>query len=229
MATSNDAAGHACVRRVPAFAQLDPALQDALGALAMPRRLRRGTVLQRAGDPPAGLFVVHTGRLRVERIDTSGRRRLLRVAGPGDVVGEHAFFTGEAPDDHIEVLADAEMCAFDRAGLRRALTVHPELALGLLRVQSRRLADAERRLALATVDVAERLSAYLLDLPATPGPGGPWVEFPWAKRDVAAYLGTTPESLSRALARLERERLIAVSGARVTLLAPDRLDSGSPG
>lgn len=214
-----------CVRQVPVFARLDPALQDAVASLARPRRLRRGEVLHRAGDPLASLYVVHTGRLRVDHTYSSGRRRLLRVAGPGEVVGEHSFLTGQAPDYGIEALEDAGLCAFGRDGLTGLMATQPDLALGMLRAQSDRLADAERRLALATVEVEQRVAAFLLDLPVRRAEGDLRVELPWPKKDIAAFLGTTPESFSRALSRLTREGIVTVDGACLTLLDPDALEA----
>ena len=90
-----------------------------------------------------------------------------------------------------------------------------------LRSLSERLNDAERRLALSGVEVSVRLAGYLLDLPAT---DGNHVELPLSKKDIASYLGTTPESFSRALAKLHRDGLINVAGSTIELVDFDALD-----
>ena len=101
---------------------------------------------------------------------------------------------------------------------------HPAIGLGMLRSLSERLADAERRLALAAVDVPGRLASHLLDLPGEATPDGWRVTLPWPKKDLASWLATTPESLSRALARLGRDGLVRVDGDEITLLDPDGLE-----
>lgn len=219
-----------CVRRVPIFARLDPAQQDAVGRLARPVRLPAGDLLHGAGDRMGQLFVVHAGRLKLVRPTAGGRDRLIRVAGPGDVVGEHAFLTGERPEYYVEALEGASLCVFDHAELGRLVTGHPAVAVAMLRSLSDRLADAERRLALAASDVPARLAGYLLDLPGEPdADGSARVTLPLAKQDVASYLGTTPESFSRALRRLERDGLIAVAGAGVRLLDAEGLEQRAAG
>ena len=226
---------HGCVRRVPIFAGLTPEQQSVVGRLARSTTLRRGELLHHAGDPLARLFVVHGGRVKVEHRGESGRRRLLRVAEPGDVVGEHAFFTGAAPDYDAQALDDATMCVFTHRDLERLLGDYPGIALAMLRSMSDQLAEAQRRLALAALDVPDRVADFLLDLPLLPGgplPGGTVrVRLPWPKRDVAAYLGTTPESFSRALDRLAGRGLIGVQGDTITLLDPEGLErrDGPPG
>ena len=95
----------------------------------------------------------------------------------------------------------------------------------MLRALSERLTDAERRLAQTTVDVPVRLAAFLLDLPVVTGSAGPGVRLPWPKQDVASYLGTTPESLSRALDRLQKSGTIRVTGGAVDLQDPAALES----
>ena len=102
----------------------------------------------------------------------------------------------------ILLLVGAFVAAYS---LSRLVARHPAIGLGMLRSLSERLADAERRLALAAVDVPGRLASHLLDLPGEATPDGWRVTLPWPKKDLASWLATTPESLSRALARLGRD------------------------
>lgn len=217
------AGAHGCVSRVPIFAGLTPDQQAVVGRLARPTLLRRGEFLHHAGDPLGRLFVVHSGRVKIEHATESGRRRLLRVAGAGDVVGEHALFTGAAPDYDAEALDDARMCVFGHPDLERLLADYPGIALAMLRSMSDQLEDAQRRLALAALDVPDRLADFLLDLPLLPGTGVR-VRLPWPKKDVAAYLGTTPESFSRALERLTAQGLVRVDADIVTLVDAEGLE-----
>lgn len=213
-----------CVRRVPIFAALTPGQQGTVAGLAHPVELPQGSLLHRAGDPMRELFVVHQGAVKITHVSASGRQRLLRVAGPGDVVGEAPFLTGELPDYEVEALQPTRLCSFRSADLARLVADYPTIAVSMLRSLSARVLDAERRLAQATVDVPARLAAYLLDLPTTGG-GRLAVRLPWPKKDVASYLGTTPESLSRSLDRLQKQGTIRVSGPTVELLDPAALEA----
>lgn len=221
----DDPSHGSCVRRVPIFARLTPSQQDAVAAFAHSVDVRQGALLHRAGEASRALFVVHRGQLKVTHVAASGHQRVLRVAGPGDVVGEHAFLTGEPPDYEVEALTPARVCAFAAADLSGLVSQYPAIAAGMLRTLSQRLQDAERRLTQTSVDVPARLAAFLLDLPSTVNGGRVAVVLPWPKKDVASYLGTTPESLSRALDRLQKKGAIRVDGAAVDLVDTDALEA----
>ena len=203
-----------CVSRVPIFRGLSPDDQQVVAALARPVTLDAGQHLFESGDAVGTVFVVHVGRLKVVRVSASGREHLARVVGPGEVVGEHAFLTGERPEHRVEAMAEARLCTFGHADLAGLVGAHPTIALAMLRSAAQRLEDAERRLALGAADVPARVADYLLGLPAHRGV----VRWPMPKKEVAAFLATTPESLSRALARLEADGLIRSTGGTVALL-----------
>ncbi|MEO7587938.1 MAG: Crp/Fnr family transcriptional regulator [Arachnia sp.] len=207
-----------CVSRVPLFAPLDAAAQDAVSGFAHPIHITRGELLHGPGSALAQLFIVHSGLLKVVRLTAGGMQRLVRLAEPGDVVGEHAFLTGERSDVYVEALQDSSVCTFQHRDLTHLMALHPDIGLQLLRTLSLRLDKAERSLSQNAAGVPSRLADYLLDLPMRRGPRGAVVTWPISKRDVASYLGTTPESLSRALARMEAEDLVAPGTRRSTIL-----------
>lgn len=217
--------GHAsCVSRVPIFASLTPEQQEAVGGFARPIRLGRGEQLYGQGDAVSRLFVVHTGRVKVLRVAANGSEQLIRVAGPGDVVGEHAFLTGERPDHRVVAMGEVRMCVFDHRDLGALMAAYPAVVLAMLQSVTRRLDALERRLSsLSATDVTSRLADYLLSLPIavdslTARDGRTRVRLPMTKKDVASYLGTTPESVSRALRRLQDDGVISAGGGPVVVI-----------
>ena len=219
-----------CVRRVPLFSGLTPAQQDLVGSLARPRVLSAGELVHGAGERSRRLSVVHTGQITLNRTLSSGHRRLLRVVGPGQALGEHGFLTGGTTTEEAEALTEARLCVFSHEDLAALLADHPSIALQMLRNLGQRLAETERRLALSTLDVHSRVADYLLDQPLlreapAPADADPRVRLPLSKKNIASILGTTPESLSRALARLTNDGLITVNADVITLLDPIRLEA----
>lgn len=207
-----------CVSRVPLFSGLSPDAQQTVGSYAHPSHLAKGQLLHSPGSDLAQLFVVHGGRLKVVRVTAGGFERLLRVAEPGDVIGENAFLTGQRPDTYVEALQDTSVCTFRHKDLSHLMATHPSIGMQLLQTLSIRLDEAERSLSHHTVGVTARLADYLLELPSQSDPRGFSVMWPLSKREVASFLGTTPESLSRALATLESLDLIVGESRRTTIL-----------
>jgi SulP family sulfate permease len=113
------------------------------GALAgMPALLERyvervsmpeGAVLIRQDEPPESLFVLASGRLRVEMVTPEGRRMRLRTVRAGVVVGEVAMYAGTPRT--ADVIADSpiEVLRLSRASIERLEAEEPELAASLHR------------------------------------------------------------------------------------------------
>lgn len=210
-----------CVARVPVFAALAPEDQARVAALARPTRLAAG---EATGDEPR-LVVVHEGRLKITRVASGGTERIVRVLGPGEFTGESAVLTGRRPDARTVAVDDSRLCVFRHEDLDGLLRTHPEIGVRMLAALSERLAATEDRLAsLTSRGVEARLADYLLGLPSTWNDGVATVRLPLAKKDVASLLDTSPESLSRALASLARQGVVAVGpGRSIEITSPGRL------
>ncbi len=212
-----------CVRLVPVFAGLTGAQQAEVGRYARPVAVQAGDVVARAGERGSRLFVLHSGSVKVRRLSSAGHETVLRVLAPGEVVGEESFLTGEAPEADTVALEASRMCSFDHADLAGLLGRMPDIGVGMLRALAVKLTSAERMVtALTSSDVGARVAAYLLDLPTRwSGDGPPVVRLPIPKNQVAAHLGTTPETLSRRLASLERDGLVEIrAGREIAILDP---------
>ena len=211
---------HSCVARVPIFAGLTPAEQAEVAAFARPMQVSRGQIVYAAGSDLRRLLVVHRGHVAIRHTSPDGREQVTRVLGEGDVVGEAAFVTGEEPDHEAVAMADSELCTLDHADLVELVRRHPGIAVRMLQTVTARLARADRMLAaFATSDVETRLAAWLLEQPSlTDDAGRRVVVLSMAKQDIASYLGTTPETLSRRLASLARDGVIGLIGRREILI-----------
>lgn len=211
--------GDLCVALVPLFQGLHRDDQLDVAGVARPVHLTEGEQVYAPTDGDSQLLVMHTGTVKISRVDVEGREQVLRVLGPGDFVGESAFLTGHRPDHFATALGPASMCAFRHADLGQLVQSHPSIGLRMLQDVSGRLQDAEARLAsVISGDVSSRLANYLLSLKGSYRDGVMIVRLPLAKKDIASLLDTTPESLSRQLRRLRDSGVISPRGARDLLI-----------
>lgn len=204
-----------CVARVPLFQSLSYEEQVDVSRVARPRRLAKGEQVYAAGEAASLLLVVHTGSVKISRVEPGGHEHLIRVLGPGDYVGESAFLTGRPPNHYATATEPGSLCVFRHADLGRLVRAHPSIGLQMLKDVSGRLQDTESRLvSVISGDVSSRLADYLLSLPGSPVTEGTAVRLPLPKKDIAALLDTTPESLSRQLRQLRQSGVVADRGAR---------------
>lgn len=207
--------GDVCVTRVPVFRSLTPGQQEDVASFAHPVYAAAGEQVMAAGSATRRVMVVHSGRVRLAHLLENGREHLVRMLEPGDAVGEDAFVLGRRPEHFAFAETDVQLCTFDHQDLARLVARYPDIAVRMLQVQAERLIAAERMLAaFGNSDVGARVAAYLLELPAIPSPTGDRVELPMAKKDIASYLGTTPETFSRRLREFVDAGMIGVDGRR---------------
>jgi CRP/FNR family transcriptional regulator, anaerobic regulatory protein len=191
----------ACVNRVPLFADLSDDDRHRIAAVAATRHYGKGEQVQRPGDR-SGLRIVHGGRVKVFRASEAGGEQLLRILHSGEFLGETTVLTGRPVDSWAVALDAAEVCLVGSTEIARLLGEHPAVAVRMLAAMSARLEAAEQQLAAVTgATVGARLASHLLELAQESG--STTFRLPSTKKDLASYLGTTPETLSRRLADLQ--------------------------
>jgi len=140
-------------------AQVEPLLgagpDDVLGGLPpalltylerMP--LAEGTVLIHQDEPPEDVFVLGSGRLRVDMQTPEGRHIRLRTVLPGVVVGEVAMYTGVPRTADVVAEESSVVLRLPRSTIERMESEEPELAAALHRwlagMLAERLTDTQR-------------------------------------------------------------------------------------
>lgn len=226
MALGRVLAGEPCVSLVPLFAGLTREQQAEVATLARPVTVGPGETFVRAGAREAPLFVVHAGMVKLSRTTADGKSTTVQVLGPGEVGGETWLLTGERPENDVVALEGARICVFEPSALDRIVREFPAVGVALLRSLAVRLHSAERMLTARTLaDVGARLAAYLLDCPTTWGVDrAATAHLPMAKKDIATFLGTSPETVSRRLKAFEHEGLIQVRGMDIDIWDPVGLE-----
>lgn len=201
------------VSQVPIFSHLNPEELREIAARVRPRRHPRDTQLFGAGDDNPNLMIIHSGWVKVYRLAESGREQVIRVLGAGDFLGEATFMSDHTADAFAVTLQDSEICSLHRDDMRDYLLRSPGVAYKMLETLSRRLESTENQLSSVTGEEAgHRVAGYLTQLAEGSGTGS--VTLPISKKDVASYLGMTPETLSRRLAAFEEAGWLRLVGNR---------------
>ncbi len=191
------------------------------------RRFEAGELLWREGERTGLLVALRSGRVKVYRLLPTGRAVTLFLFGPDDVFGFLPFLDGGAYPAYAQALDEVNADVMPRSALLDAVRARPEAALTLLSLLGRRLREAFDRIeSLSTPGVAARVAAAIHALrPAGAGAGPSVVEFPVSAAELAAAIGVTPETLSRAISRLVADRVVhRVGPRRLQILDPAALE-----
>ncbi len=203
----------ALVARVPIFSRLNQEQISEVASRVRPRIVPRNEQLYGAGEINPYLRIIHTGTVKVYRISESGHEQVIRVLGAGDFLGEKAMISPSASDHFAVTLTESEICSLDHQDIRDYLLRYPSVAFTMLETLSTRLEGTEDQVsAMAGEDAGSRIAAYLVGLADEVQRSS--ITLPITKKDVASFLGLTPETLSRRLARFEDNGWIHLHGNR---------------
>lgn len=196
------------------FAELDAGQLSDLARHAAVRRLSAGQVLFVQGDPSDHLVVIRRGRLRVLVSSDRGDELVLTVLGAGETLGGLSVIDGMHRSATVEALDASVVVLLPAAEVRSVLTASPTALLAV----ARELAGQVRRLTgntadLVFLDLPRRVAKLIL----TNAEDGPVADLGVNQTGVAAQLGTTRQSVNRALSGLARRRWIDVDGSTITI------------
>ncbi|HZC24952.1 MAG TPA: Crp/Fnr family transcriptional regulator [Candidatus Binatia bacterium] len=188
----------------------------------------RGAKLFTEGDPARNVSVICFGQVKISTTSRAGKTMILKIAGPGDVMGLSAVLanvpyeaTGEAVEPcRIKTMRAQEFIEFlGRHGIAR-MHAAQSLSTECLAV----FYDAQR-LALSN-SAAGRLARLLLDWGRNAANGKPEMRFTMAltHEEIGNIAGTSRETVTRSLNQFRRNQWISIHGASVTIVKPDQLE-----
>jgi len=203
--------GHAeCIRIVPIFNHLEDAQMDLIAESAKTLHLQKGEMLFRAGEKDDTLYIINSGMARIYRLSESGKEQLIRILNPGDFTGEVAIFQpGSVHESYAEALQQTSICVMKREDLQKYLLEYPQIALKILSEVTLRLQESEKQTTQVAIEnVESRIISFLAENVEMGSGNSPTVTLPMSKKDLASYLGTTPETISRKFTTFEELGLI---------------------
>lgn len=202
-----------CVSSVPIFNHLEPEQLNDVMQVVQSVTYKRGEILFHAGDESDSLYIVNSGRVKIYRLSDLGREQLVRLLDPGDFTGELALFKATVLENFAEAVEDSQICIIKRPDLQELLVKYPTISLKVLNEFANRLANSERQSAsFVSEKVETRIALFLME--QFEKTGKKIIELPMSKKDLASYLGTTPETLSRRLTDFETNGMIEQNGQR---------------
>jgi len=206
------------ISTIPLFNGLPEDQIVAIKKIAVEKKINKGEIIFSEGDEGNGFFVVADGRVKVFKVSTEGKEQILHIFGPGQPFGEVPVFAGQKFPANAQAIDRTRVLFFPRASIVNLISANPSLALNMLAVMSKKLRQFAVQIEnLSLKEMPARLASYLIFL-ADEQNKGDLVTLKISKGQLASTLGTIPETLSRAFAKLSGQNLINVDGKKITLL-----------
>lgn len=212
-----------CVSMVPIFNHLDDDQMDEIMQTIKHKSYKKNEIIYMPSEESDTLYIVREGRIKLYRLSAAGKELLIGFLNPGDFTGELSLFREGHYERFAEATMDTKLCTIQRDDLQELLLKYPSISLKLLSEFSNRIEESEKQQTrYATEKVETRIALFIAE--SLENKDSTIFEFPMSKKDLASYLGTTPETMSRKLNELEEVGLVErISNKKLKVLDLDGL------
>ncbi len=211
------------------FAKLTGEARSRFHLIGTEKTFTRGDRLFVEGQAHQFVYVLLSGRVKLSVTSREGKTMILRIAEPGNLLGLSAALNSSEHEVTAEAAEYCRVKAVRAHDLIELMEKYPEAAMEATKClleEHRHMFKDVCRLALPAT-VAGRLANLLLDWRAQrvkPGQAEPRLAMPVTQEEIASMTGTSRETVSRVLHQFQRDKLISIKGAFLTVLQPKLLE-----
>ncbi len=203
------------INQSPFFKGLSVGHRREMAAICNLKVAKKRDYLFHEGETGSSMFLLADGNIQLHKNTEDGREVVIRLVKPGEVFAEVVLFEKERYPVSARAVADSTVLVFPKAGIHRLLAEEGfrNGFIAMLMAKQRYL--AERIQELSSKDVEYRFFAFLRSHYGEKEN----IHIPLSKKDIAAAIGTTPESLSRLILRLHADKTIDWQGKEIRILS----------
>ena len=204
------------------FCNLSPASTKALESIKSTAAYPKGALLFVEGQSPRGVFVLCHGRAKLSTSSADGKTIILKIAEPGEILGLSATVSGKSYEVTAELMEPSQANFITRQDFLNFLRDHGDASLRVAEQLSQNYHSAyeEIRSLGLSHSASEKLAKLLLEW-AKDGNGKDKGEVrltvTLTHEEIAQLIGTSRETVTRALADLKKKQLVQVKGSTVVI------------
>lgn len=186
---------------------------------------KKGEVIFKEGDKVNGIYFLNTGAAKVHKYWLDQKELIIRFTKQGDILGHRGLVTGDAYPVSATALTTSAACFITNSFLETLLRADHAFTYKLMQFYSRELQKAEMRMRnLALIEVKGRIAETLLELLGVYGINKEeHITVPVTRQDIAAYAGTTYETVFKFLKTLTVAKTISVVGKSIKINDENKL------
>jgi CRP/FNR family cyclic AMP-dependent transcriptional regulator len=206
------------------FCQLSAAALKAFNSAKTPATYPAGALLFLEKQDPRGVFVLCAGHVKLSISSSAGKLLILRIAKPGEILGLMATMTGSPYEVTAETLYPCQVAYVRRDDFLRFVGKYPEVYRGVVKQLTTLYSGACEQLRTVGLSASapEKLARLLLDWSTETNDTkqSTQIKLPLTHEEIAEFIGTTRETVTRTLSEFKNRHLVALEGS--TLMISNR-------
>jgi CRP/FNR family transcriptional regulator, cyclic AMP receptor protein len=209
------------LKQISIFSELKEEFLEKIHDISLPRKYGKGRIIIMEGEPGEAFFYVKSGLIKISKLSSDGREHILHILNEGHIFAEVTLFNKTVYPATAEVLEEAEIGMIKNQELEKVIMQNPELALQLIKYLNKRLVEAHMKIRnLALSDTYGRTAQALLKLAEDYGKKsskGIELDLNISRQELANIVGTTRETVIRALTTFKKEHSIDIDKNTITI------------
>jgi len=181
---------------------------------------KTGQIVFQEDSRAVGAYCLHSGKVKLYKVDNEGREQIIRFVTPGELFGYSSIIGSRHYLITAEAIEDSVICFIDSNFFSILTAKYPNINQALIKALGSLLNDAEDRIiSLARKHVKERLAETLLTLCEkfhTEGCKDNNI-LKLSREDLANIVGSATENIIRILSEFREEGLITIEGRTIIL------------
>lgn len=204
------------LRHERVFCDLAPDALRKLSTITSVATYPKGAALFVEEQPPRGVFIVCSGRVKLSASGLDGKTLILRIAEAGELVGLPATLTGQPYGVTAEVLEPTQANFIPREAFHNFLREHGGAALKVAQLLGEIVHAGYREirsLALPRTS-AGKVARFLLDWSDRHGKGERKIQvtLTLTQEEIAQMVGASRETVTRVLSDLRKKQYVQIKG-----------------
>lgn len=187
--------------------------------------VKKGKMLFREGEKVEGIFFLYSGAVKIHAPWGDGREMIFRFARGGEIAGHRGLWGAALYPISATALEDTTACFVPNEFLEASLKANPTLSYMLMHFYAGELQKAEKRMRdLTSMEVKGRIANALLDIEDIFGQDSEGrITMHLTRQDIAAYAGTTYETVFKLFNEWIAEGVIVTVGKEIKLVQRELL------
>ncbi|MFW6000849.1 MAG: Crp/Fnr family transcriptional regulator [Halanaerobium sp.] len=215
------------VKKVPFFNLLSKEELDLIDQITTEKKFKKGEYIFFEEEKGDKFYVIKRGQVKLSKMVENGDEQILNIFSDNDIIAEIiAFDKGNYPASAV-TMKDTTLIVFEHSDFEDLILKNPKIGIKILQELSGRLRRAQQNVRdLALKDSSAKVAGLLLFLTKKYGEdknGKIILDLSLTQKEMANMIGSSRETVSRVLGKLENDGLIETSRKKIIIYDPDKI------
>ncbi|MBI5206489.1 MAG: Crp/Fnr family transcriptional regulator [Candidatus Firestonebacteria bacterium] len=213
------------LKRVQIFSELSDHDLEIFLEIVTEKTYKENEIIFHENDQGSALFILKLGAVKISICDKNGKEDILKLMYPFDFFGEMSLLDGQHRSATVTALEKTTTIIIQRDQFINLIIKHPEIALNMLAMLSRRIRKTDEKIGvLRFANAYGKMAKVLLDISEEKGvkrKNNIEISLKLTRQELADFAGITRETGTRILnefqkcgcLKLEKNKIIILNEA----------------